>query len=65
MSCIEVKRRAEAKAAVIIEKIRTLHMMKETLTKLAATYSGRGPNESELRVTGLGQELWFGGWTPR
>ena len=42
-TCVDVKRRAEAKIGDIEEKILVLQKMKKALTKLASTCRGRGP----------------------
>ena len=43
ITCMDVKRRTEAKLADIDEKIRALQSIKEALTKLVASCRGRGP----------------------
>ena len=42
-TCVDVKRRAQAKISDIEEKIRTLQKMKGTLMKLSAACKGTGP----------------------
>ncbi|WP_224962674.1 MerR family transcriptional regulator [Geomonas subterranea] len=56
ISCVEVKQRAEAKVFDIAEKIHTLQKMKEALTKLAETCSGRGPTSECPFLEALGKE---------
>lgn len=42
-TCLDVKRRTEAKVADVEEKIQALQRMREALTKLAGVCRGRGP----------------------